>query len=251
VSRTRALAIVRWRTLLDRVLVCEDGLSRLAVARSIAAAKQPVVVAFVNAHAANLVWDDQEFAADLLRADILLRDGVGMRLWMKLAGREPGLNMNGTDFIPLLLEQMPRSEGVVIMGTKEPWLSGGRHWLETRGIDVVATEHGFHPEEYYVAKARSLQAGVIVLAMGMPKQERVAQLIKEAVAERDMVIVNGGAVVDFWAQKFPRAPVWMRRVGLEWLYRLILEPNRLWRRYLVGNIVFLLRAIRVQLTKSV
>jgi hypothetical protein len=76
--------------------------------------------------------------------------------------------------------------------------------------------------------------------MGMPKQERVALLLRDALAH-PCVIVAGGAILDFLAGRFPRAPRALRRVGLEWLYRLAFEPRRLASRYLLGNAAFLWR----------
>jgi hypothetical protein len=55
--------------------------------------------------------------------------------------------------------------------------------------------------------------------------------------------VCGGAIIDFMGGKTSRAPVWMRKTGLEWVYRLMIEPRRLFHRYVVGNPVFLARAI--------
>jgi len=81
----------------------------------------------------------------------------------------------------------------------------------------------------------------VVLGMGMPKQETVAQQLRAAVSG-PILIINGGAVLDFLADRFQRAPPLLRSLGLEWLFRLLLEPRRLWRRYIVGNIVFLARA---------
>jgi UDP-N-acetyl-D-mannosaminuronic acid transferase (WecB/TagA/CpsF family) len=63
-----------------------------------------------------------------------------------------------------------------------------------------------------------------------------------------LLIVNGGAILDFMAHRFKRAPRVLRRLGLEWLFRLLLEPARLWRRYLLGNLVFLWRAAQIVLS---
>ncbi|HPU16845.1 MAG TPA: WecB/TagA/CpsF family glycosyltransferase, partial [Polymorphobacter sp.] len=75
----------------------------------------------------------------------------------------------------------------------------------------------------------------------MPKQERVARLMKHGL-HQDMAIACGGAILDFLSGHVTRAPGWMRRSGLEWMYRLSLEPKRLFGRYVVGNPLFLLRS---------
>jgi exopolysaccharide biosynthesis WecB/TagA/CpsF family protein len=80
--------------------------------------------------------------------------------------------------------------------------------------------------------------------MGMPKQELLSATIARELPG-PMLIVNGGAILDFLAHRVPRAPRVMRNLGLEWLFRLLIEPTRLWRRYLIGNLVFLWRTLQV------
>jgi exopolysaccharide biosynthesis WecB/TagA/CpsF family protein len=66
-----------------------------------------------------------------------------------------------------------------------------------------------------------------------------------AALDRPCTIAAGGAILDFWAGRFPRAPLWMRRAGIEWVFRLLREPRRLWRRYVLGNPLLLWRALRL------
>jgi N-acetylglucosaminyldiphosphoundecaprenol N-acetyl-beta-D-mannosaminyltransferase len=85
---------------------------------------------------------------------------------------------------------------------------------------------------------------VIVLGMGMPRQEEVAAVLRSALGY-PCLIICGGAIIDFLGGKTSRAPGWMRAFGLEWLYRLGLEPKRLFRRYVLGNPLFIARALRL------
>jgi len=86
-----------------------------------------------------------------------------------------------------------------------------------------------------------------VLGMGMPKQERVARLLRAHLGSPTL-IVCGGATLDFLGGRVRRAPVWVRRADLEWLYRLALEPRRLWGRYGPGGIRFVMRMRRTVAT---
>ena len=79
--------------------------------------------------------------------------------------------------------------------------------------------------------------------MGMPKQERVNQRLME-VLTTPAIIICGGAIVDFYAQRFSRAPSIFRRLGVEWLYRLCIEPRRLFRRYVLGIPKFIFYMIK-------
>jgi hypothetical protein len=82
----------------------------------------------------------------------------------------------------------------------------------------------------------------VILGMGAPRQERLARRLRAA-APAPVGIVCGGGVLDFLSGRARRAPVWMRASGLEWLFRLGREPRRLFARYVVGNPLFVLRAL--------
>ena len=105
---------------------------------------------------------------------------------------------------------------------------------------VVA--HGFLDTARYVQLAAAHRPAVIVLGMGMPRQEEVAAVLRAALGY-PCLIICGGAIIDFLGGRMSRAPRWLRAAGLEWLYRLALEPRRLFRRYVLGNPLFLSRAL--------
>lgn len=83
---------------------------------------------------------------------------------------------------------------------------------------------------------------ILLVAMGTPLQEKwIEQHINQSHAR---VVFGVGALFDFVSGTVPRAPVWMRKLRCEWIYRLTREPSRLWRRYIVGIPVFLLHVLR-------
>jgi exopolysaccharide biosynthesis WecB/TagA/CpsF family protein len=176
----------------------------------------------------------------LLGADLLLRDGIGMKLLYRWIGLDPGRNMNGTDYIPKLLAASGGAS-VALYGSSQEVVDAAAHKLRSTGVNVVSVKDGFLPIAEYANSVRANCPRIVVLGMGMPKQETVAQHLR-AVASEPVLVINGGAVLDFLANRFRRAPHWVRRLGLEWLFRLLLEPRRLWRRYIIGNAVFLFRA---------
>jgi N-acetylglucosaminyldiphosphoundecaprenol N-acetyl-beta-D-mannosaminyltransferase len=162
-----------------------------------------------------------------------------MSILFRRLGLEPGLNMNGTDFIPKLLAAF-KGRRVAFWGTQEPFLAAAVCQSQMCfGVDVISAHHGFDDVDAYIMLAQQFQPELIVLGMGMPKQEVVAARI--AALGGPCLIVCGGAILDFLGGKVSRAPQWARRIGFEWLYRLILEPRRLFQRYVVGNPIFLLR----------
>jgi N-acetylglucosaminyldiphosphoundecaprenol N-acetyl-beta-D-mannosaminyltransferase len=232
--------IPRWDQLVSGVRIVTDDADERFFTSELTNLMGPTVLAFVNAHAMNKAVHQLEFFDALLGADFLLRDGVGLELLYRLVRRPRGLNMNGTDYIPKLLAAC-RGRRVALWGTQQPFLaSAGAHAEVCCGVRVVSLESGFHTIDHYVNLLAEVSVDVVLLGMGMPKQEQVAQALKNA-STRPVLIVCGGAVIDFMGGRVSRAPLWMRRSGLEWLYRLTQEPRRLLKRYLLGVPMFLWR----------
>lgn len=205
--------------------------------------EQPTVLSFVNAHAVNLCFKNNRFFEDLLDSDWLLRDGSGMKLAYSFWNKQPGLNMNGTDFIPEILECYS-GKNCIIYGTKNPNLSLAAEKINALGVEVIDYENGFQQFHLYIEKAKQSRPSLILLGMGMPKQERLSILLK-AELDYPVLIINGGAVLDFLSGKIRRSPLLFRLYGMEWLWRFALEPSRMWKRYIVGNVVFIFRLLSV------
>lgn len=236
---------VRWRNLFKKINVVfsEDEESNLLNnVSSIDNSNKAIVIAFVNAHAMNLAAIDCDFHKNLEAADYLLRDGSGMSLLFASQGCNPGLNMNGTDFIPKILEAF-RGRRVALWGTAQPHVQSAVDICQSKyGIEVVSLHHGFERVEFYKDLAKTKLPELIVLGMGMPKQEAVANIIRSN--KNPVLIVCGGAILDFLGGGVARAPLIFRKIGVEWLYRLAIEPRRLFKRYVLGNPLFIIRLIK-------
>jgi exopolysaccharide biosynthesis WecB/TagA/CpsF family protein len=205
-------------------------------------ANKPSVVSFINAHGFNLCHSNKDFSSAILGSDIVFRDGKGVEILCKSAGVDPGINMCGTDTIPMILGMLKESS-IALLGTEDRYLVKAAAVLRERGNKVVLTKNGFDAIDSYVATIEEIQPKVILLGMGMPKQELVSALLREKL-DYPCLIINGGAIIDHFGGKVSRAPKWMRKHGLEWVYRLLREPVRLFNRYVVGNIVFLMHTRR-------
>ncbi|AEJ13337.1 MULTISPECIES: WecB/TagA/CpsF family glycosyltransferase [Pseudomonas] len=231
----------RWNTLVGKLEVVPDATAAQRLLDRLSVPKAATVLGFVNAHAMNLVVRDGACHQALSAADVLLRDGSGLAILYRRLGLEPGLNMNGTDFIPRLLAAY-RGRRVAFWGTRQPYLDQAvQRSTATFGVVPVSVHDGFASVDTYLQLARELQPELIVLGMGMPRQEVVAARL--AAAGGPCLIVCGGAILDFLGGKVSRAPEWLRRLGGEWLYRLLREPKRLFIRYVVGNPLFLVRTL--------
>jgi len=233
----------RWQQLVKGIVRVQSARGEEQLLDALAHPTEARVLAFVNAHAMNSAAVSEPFFNAITSADLVLRDGIGMAILMRLLNQPPGLNLNGTDLIPRILARFA-GRPIALFGTQEPWLSRARDVIETRIAPAshCVTANGFLETAEYIRLAAEHRPPLIVLGMGMPRQEEVAGVLRAALGY-PCLIVCGGAIIDFLGDKTSRAPLWMRRTGLEWAYRLALEPKRLFKRYVVGNPVFLARSL--------
>ena len=197
-------------------------------------------VGFLNQHGVNLALKNSTIHHSFTALDVLLRDGIGVKLAMKRFRKAYGANLNGTDLIPKIIQKSaPLNSRFYIFGTQTPWLELGAEKLLNGEMATLA--NGYQDEEYYLNLLKTFDNAdefkIIVLAMGMPKQESLALQIKEQIQGQGIVIC-GGAIIDFEAGRFARAPKWVQKLSLEWLFRLLKEPKRLFNRYVIGIPVF-------------
>ncbi len=224
-----------------------DRPAALAEIARLAADDPPAHVAYVNAHTLNLAARDPEYRAVLRRSALVLRDGAGVGLAARLRGCRFPANLNGSDFNPWILRLAAQREWPVFFLGARPGVAAEAARRLGRAIPalrVAGVQHGYFPPGQTAAvvdRIRESGAEVLMVAFGNPHQER--WLDRHLAATGARLGVGVGGFLDFAAARVPRAPVWMQRAGLEWVYRLAQEPARLWRRYLLGNPVFLARVV--------
>ena len=202
-------------------------------------------VVLANAHTLNLGCDDAAYRGVLREADIVLRDGAGVELAVRLAGRDAGHNFVGTDFVPALLEALAPSEVRVFLFGAEPGVAerAGRVLrARARNVRVVGVAPGYGAFAPVAARVRVARPHILLVALGNPAQERWIHEHREQLGVP--VSIGVGALFDYLAGRVQRAPRWMLRLRVEWLFRLVVEPQRLWRRYLMGNPRFVARVLR-------
>lgn len=216
------------------------------------ASRSPTRIAFANANLLNMAYGDAELSR-LLTTFVILNDGAGVNLASRVLYGSPfPENLNGTDFCPAFLDSCPVPLRI--------YLLGGSASITSRAADVVArrwprhtvvgAHHGyFSPSEFIPIKKSIAEArpDIVLVAMGNGLQEKVVEALVPSCAPCACAV---GAWFDFLAGRVSRAPRLLRAGRMEWIYRLFLEPRRLWRRYLVGNPVFLWRVIRQRFSTS-
>ena len=208
---------------------------------------KPTLVAFANAHTLNRTVADPAAHSILDRA-IVFNDGIGVDIASRLLfGRAFPENLNGTDFVPHYLRQTKNRYRIFMVGAKPGVVDRAAAQLAVAapGHEIVGYSHGYVPAEEtgaLIERIRRSSADILLVAMGNPSQEA---WLNAHLADSGCRLGFGvGALFDFLAGDVPRAPEWVRSVRLEWTYRLMREPGRLWRRYLVDMPIFLTRIVR-------
>jgi exopolysaccharide biosynthesis WecB/TagA/CpsF family protein len=216
--------------------------------RRMGAPADPWFVAFANANTLNLASTNADYRSALNRADLVLNDGIGVALAARMLNRRFPENLNGTDFLPRLLELAAnRGWRVFLLGGEAGTAKAAADNLRGRipKLQVVGVDHGYLTPESnreLAGRIRASGAQVVLVGMGNPAQEYWIARNLDATGAR--LAIGVGAFLDFAAGRVARAPAWMRRARMEWIWRLMIEPRRLWRRYLVGNPLFLFRSVR-------
>ncbi len=205
---------------------------------------KPHRVMYVNADCMLLALRDEGYRSCLNRADLVYADGVGVVWGARLWGhRLPGRS-TGADFMPRFCEVFAE-EGlsVFLLGAKEGVAGEAARRLKKRipGLRIAGTHHGyFSPEENerIIETVRERSPHILLVGFGAPYQER---WIDENADRIGVPVIWGvGGLFDFLSGRTKRGPQWLLDHGFEWLCRLVVEPRRLWRRYILGNTRFAL-----------
>ena len=217
--------------------------TREAISRVLAPGRHKV--AFLNAHCANVAARNDHYAAALERAEMVLADGIGVAMAARMKGTRIRENLNGTDFVPwLLTAAAKRGQSVYLLGGKPGTAERAAAALcrQIPGLRIAGTRDGYSGAEDRAAimDINASGADILLVAMGVPLQELWVDRNFDALKAR--VCLSVGGLFDFLAGNVSRAPEWVRRAQSEWVWRLLMEPRRMAKRYLIGNLTFLARA---------
>ncbi|MBW3595190.1 MAG: WecB/TagA/CpsF family glycosyltransferase [Actinobacteria bacterium] len=211
---------------------------------------EPAFVVHANAHTLNLAYEDPGFLNVLRRADLVLNDGKGVMLAARIHGHRFPRDLNGNFFAPLLLRKAADNGWrVFFLGAGPGVAERAAATLHERipGLHVVGTLDGyFDSNDRAIDAIKQSGAEVLLVGMGNPLQEKWIDRCLDRTGAR--VAIGVGAFFDFVTGEVPRAPEWMNRFGLEWVHRLLQEPKRMWRRYLLGNPKFVWRNLKQRFT---
>lgn len=196
---------------------------------------------FLNSDCLLKAQDDQEYRSILNAADLVLPDGIGLRLTVKYGGGKLKDNCNGTDFSPALMEQLALA-GIKIFllgGKNGVALEAGKNIRKAiPGMNITGVYSGyFDDNKKVINEINSSGAEVLFVAMGVPLQEKWIYQNREALNPR--LCLGVGALFDYLSVRMKRAPRFMRRLNLEWLWRIIIDPRRMFKRYIIDGLRFI------------
>ncbi|MCF6442796.1 WecB/TagA/CpsF family glycosyltransferase [Pseudoalteromonas luteoviolacea] len=198
---------------------------------------------FLNVNSINLAASNKALHSTLCASDNNFVDGSGMRIAAQHSGIDLADNVNGTDMLPLLCQQAVQTEqSLFLLGAKEGVAEKAGEALQEKyaGLDIRGTQHGyFNSDDDIIEQINQSGATILLVALGSPRQELWLAKNKHRLNCQCALAVGG--LFDFFSGAIPRAPLWMREMGLEWVWRLMQEPKTKFNRYVIGNPVFLFR----------
>jgi exopolysaccharide biosynthesis WecB/TagA/CpsF family protein len=219
--------------------------ARFVVERAIQGTRTRVF--FVNAHCINEAARHPGYASVLADTPFVFADGVGMAIAARFSGTRLAHNVNGTDLFPLVCAAAAAASVPIALLGARPGVAracADRMQRAHPGLQVVWTDHGYLDPEQEQARLADLNASgarILFVAKGVPAQE--CWIAEHADHLVPPVVLGVGALFDFYSGNVKRAPRLVRDLRSEWLYRLLLEPRRLSKRYLLGNPTFIARTL--------
>lgn len=206
---------------------------------------------FLNADCANLAYANEEYKQVLSGCDGVFADGSGLKIAGQILNRPVVDNVNGTDLFPLLCDDFQgRDISVYLLGARPGITDRVAAWIKKKypGTMVAGHRNGYFSEDEtsgVIEQINRSGADLLLVAFGAPRQDVWIHQHLDQLQVKAAIGVGG--LFDFYSGRIPRAPMWMRKLGIEWLFRMLQEPKRLWKRYLIGNIVFMVHVFREKL----
>jgi len=240
-DRIRLLGLTIDRVNMDEALKFIDGM----VAR-----KKPGHVVTADASMIVIAREDPELASIVERADLVTADGAGLLWASRLFGQPIRDRVSGVDLVARICERSAEGgPSAYFLGAAPGIAEEAAEALRSRypGARIVGTRHGYFKaseEPQVVADIRAARPDVLFVAFGIPKQEKFIQRNRDAMGVP--VSIGIGGSFDVHSGRVPRAPLWMQRAGLEWLFRLMQNPGKLSKVMLLPRFVAL--ALRVKIT---
>lgn len=208
-----------------------------------------ISVTYSNVNTLNLIFKNNQLLEKLNKFDIIHPDGIGVYLASRFLFTRFGLKrrITGSDFYPLLVKtSIDNNWKVFFFGHDELTLKKIR--LQNPHLKIADSFQGYNFDENTLIKAiNATKPEILVVGLGCPMQEE--WILRNQINLNCNVLLSVGNGMQVFANTKIRGPKIVRLIGLEWLIRLLTNPSKYWRRYLIGNYLFLVRIIRTKMTK--
>jgi N-acetylglucosaminyldiphosphoundecaprenol N-acetyl-beta-D-mannosaminyltransferase len=208
--------------------------------------KEKLIINTINPHSYCIAKKDTYFRDALQNSDILIPDGIGIVYATRLLYRTSIPRIAGADMHQHLLEEAQKNNlKVFYLGSSDSTLKKIKNRIkkEYASIKIESFSPPFKSKfsdldnDKLIEVINRFSPDILFVGMTAPKQEKWVFGNMDKI--KATIIVSIGAVFDFYAGTVNRAPQWVIKIGFEWLYRLIKEPHRMWRRYLINNSLFM------------
>lgn len=205
--------------------------------------KDKKIIFYINAHSINISTKNPTFKSTLNQADLVYCGGLGPVIAAKVLGNIKLTKTTTPDFIYDVFGYMEKnSKSVFFLGSEKPTLREMKINLLNKfpKLKIIGSNHGFFSTTdencRIIAEINKLKPDLLLVGMGSPRQEEwIINNYKKIDAK---IFWSVGAIFEIFSGRYKRLPKVFNDFGFEWVFRLIQEPKRLWKRYLIGNIIF-------------
>ncbi len=208
------------------------------------------IISYFDQRCFNLYYDNNYYSKLLNRSKFTFyADGTGLRFAIKFLLKKNINVFNSSDFNESLFKKfISKSTPLFILGGDfdSSWI---QQKATKKGINLAGYHHGYFDDLEFPDIKNNIKANksrIIVIGMGIPRQEIIADKLKDI--DGVDIILCVGNFLEFYFGTVKRAPQLLRNSGLEWVHRLLIEPKRLWKRYLLGIPVFIYRILIIKLS---
>lgn len=199
-----------------------------------------LLLTYFNQHCFNVYWEDKNYKKNINDNFTVYLDGYGLYFVLKYIFYKKSEKFNASEINSELLKYLIKSKKKVI-------IIGGRFTDEIINTNALKVEHYFNGYEdtenidQMIEIIKSLKPKIIIIGMGVPLQEKIAFELSKRISGLQIICV--GNFLEFYFGTIKRAPKFLHNSGFEWIFRLLTEPRRLWKRYLIGIPVFIFRVL--------
>lgn len=210
-------------------------------------------IATANAAMLTTALSDTEFKKCLFEADIITADGMSIVWAARFLGHALKERITGIDSVWKIVRQAEEfNEKIFLLGSTQPVIEKVAKTFREKfpNLCLVGYHNGYFDRDDDVLELIvKCKPDILLVGMGFSFQEKWIYKYKKIL---DIPILMGvGGSFDVIAHKVTRAPSWIQKIGMEWFYRLIQEPRRLWKRYLITNVIFIYKVVEAKLFNKI